>query len=242
MTDRPIPFIAPMVCALLDGRKTQTRRALKFQPDIPKKAPVHIVHDIGTSTFDLHCRPRFINGKFGGSERMHIVDCKVAIGDRLWVREAWRADRSWDMSPPRDISTYAPVMYEADVVEDAARLDWGRYRHARFMPRWASRLTLLVNHVRVQRLEDISDDDAIAEGILKGGPLSWLPNSKGNVWHSGVEADLDDPFTWSRSPRQAFCDLWNSIHGEDAWWTNPWVCAATFTVHRCNIDHLADCL
>lgn len=231
MTDRPIPFIAPMVCALHEGRKTQTRRLLKPLKSRGRGYVMWPVYECANSRL-RRC----------GSSPLPDRAAPYTVGDRLWVREAWRVDRSWDTSRPRDIISEARVFYEADVVEDAARLDWGRYRHARFMPRWASRLTLLVTQVRVQRLEEISDDDAIAEGILKGEPLSWLPNSKGNVWHSGVEADLDDPFTWSRSPRQAFCDLWNSIHGEDAWWTNPWVCVATFTVHRCNIDHLADCL
>lgn len=82
------------------------------------------------------------------------------------------------------------------------------------MPRWASRLTLIVTDVRVQRLQDISRGDAMGEGC----PFQNM-------------ADGDDPREWFRA-------LWNSLHGPDAWDANPWVCALTFTVHRCNIDQM----
>ena len=190
MTDRPIPFIAPMVCALYEGRKTQTRRLLK---PLKSKGRGYVMWPV------YECANSRLRRR--GSSPLPDRAAPYAVGDRLWVREAWRADRSWDTRRPRDIISEARVFYEADVVEDAARLDWGRYRHARFMPRWASRLTLLVTEVRVQRLSEISDDDAIAEGVLKGEPFSWLPKSKGDIWHSGVEAELADPFAWSRSPR-----------------------------------------
>lgn len=96
------------------------------------------------------------------------------------------------------------------------------------MPRWASRLDLLVTHVHIQRLQEISEIDAMAEGILRGAPLPMLPNSTGYIWHSGVEADLADPFAWTRNPVQAFCNLWQHIHG--TWDANPWVFAISFTV------------
>jgi hypothetical protein len=90
--------------------------------------------------------------------------------------------------------------------------------------------------MRVQRIQDISEDDAILEGITRGDPLPELPDSKGVIWHSGIETDLDNEFTWSRQPRQAFCNLWNSINGIGSWQANPWVAAYTFIVLQQNID------
>ena len=95
-----------------------------------------------------------------------------------------------------------------------------RWRPSIHMPRWASRLTLTVTDVRVQRLQEISEEDARAEGAYpcEGG---W---SYGGSPLAGTTA------------RGAFYCLWNSLHGPDAWSANPWVCALTFTVDRRNID------
>lgn len=195
MTDKPIIFSAPMIRALREGWKTQTRRVLN-----PHPSPHVQVHRVGLAW-------EWRDGTRGGSVRV-----PYALGDRLWVREAWRADRSWGASPPRDISASARVMYEADAVGNGSRLVWGRHRHARFMPRWASRLTLLVTDVRVQRLQAISRGDAMEEGC----PFANMA--------SGPD------------PREWFAELWDSLHGQGAWDENPWVCAISFTVHHCNID------
>ena len=90
------------------------------------------------------------------------------------------------------------------------------------MPRWASRLTLTVTDVRVQRLQDISEADAVAEGC---DAVLALTIKRPNGAHPG-------------NPRECYCDLWNSLHGHGAWDANPWVVAVTFTVQRGNIDQL----
>ena len=87
------------------------------------------------------------------------------------------------------------------------------------MPRWASRLTLIVTDVRVQRLQDITAADAIAEGC--------------HVYASSATIDCDTP-----DPRQEYRRIWNSIHGPEAWAANPWVAALTFETHRQNIDQI----
>ena len=86
------------------------------------------------------------------------------------------------------------------------------------MPRWASRLTLTITDVRVQRLQEITAEDVTAEGIP-------------------FEADALAPYEWSVA---RFADLWNTIHGPDAWDANPWCAAISFTVHRCNIDKMEE--
>ena len=97
--------------------------------------------------------------------------------------------------------------------------EWALWRSPIFCPRWASRLTLIVTDVRIQRLHDISAADAIAEGC--------------HVYASSATIDCDTP-----DPRQEYRRLWNSLHGPDAWAANPWVAALTFTVHRQNIDQM----
>jgi hypothetical protein len=147
MTDRPILFSAPMVQSLIAGRKTQTRRIINKQA----------AHD-AIAVFG----PKFLT--LPGNR--DLLPVGVIPGDRLYVREAWRTWRSADELPPRDLIPHdgRPLWYEADPFELRTGLDVGRYRHARFMPRWASRLTLTVTDVRVQRLQDISEADATDKG------------------------------------------------------------------------------
>jgi hypothetical protein len=161
----------------------------------------------------------------------------ISVGDCLWVREAWRTHRSWDADPPRDIIPASPILYEADAVDLQSRIDAGKYRHARFMPRWVSRLTLTVTDVRVQRLQDISRDDAIEEGIVQtwgdffDNPPDWAIKSV-NQHGSASGSHIYD----NRTSVENYRELWNHINGPGAWDTNPWVVAYTFTSHLGNIN------
>lgn len=104
--------------------------------------------------------------------------------------------------------------------------DYGlRIRPSIHMPRWASRLTLTVTDVRVERLQDISEADAIAEGC----PVSTMPGTIGHPLCPVGFNEMGTPIYWFR-------ELWNSINGPDAWDANPWVVALTFDVARRNID------
>ncbi|PTX46534.1 hypothetical protein IQ03_03645 [Gemmobacter caeni] len=214
MTDRQIPFSAPMVRALLEGRKTQTRRNLPAaHPRFPEFSHMR------TDVLDDPAFVWFWNGKHDGVGASHRIP--YTTGDRLYVREAWRAPLHVDDQPPREIPPTNSVHYCAD--GDAPTI-FGRYRHARFMPRWASRLTLNVTDVRVQRLREITAADSIAEGV-KCDTCSAMGES---ACHGrGCFAS-----------QEAFRTLWNSLHGPDAWDENPWVVALTFTVARGNIDTL----
>lgn len=224
MKVKPILFSAPMVRALLDGRKTQTRRVLKPQPD--DLTPWRIAKTPGgPATYEW----RSIFGRHVG----YVAGLHCA-GDVLWVREAWRVSGRWDKTKPSEIVPRSlTVMFGAggsianqDHRDDWRPSDWpfgtevewaGRLRPGMFMPRWASRLTLVVTDVRVQRLNEISEEDAIAEGV------------------SDEFTDFE-LYGQSHPYRFGYSALWNSINGPDAWDANPWVAAYTFTVHRENVD------
>lgn len=203
MADRPIIFSGPMVRALLDRRKTQTRRVLKPQPSGIRSAEA-----TGARTWNLEPE----------SNRCTVdwTPPRYAPGDRLWVREACHIDKP-------------QVSYRADA--DPASDPPGPWRSPFHMPRWASRLTLIVTDVRVQRLQEISEADAEKEGVqrLKSGRGFYDPTLPKAAVRFGE---------WTSTARQGFCRLWNSLHGPDAWDANPWVAALTFTVHRCNIDQV----
>lgn len=232
MADRPIIFSAPMVRALLDGRKSQTRRVLR------KEAALDALAVFGPSFLLL---------------RGNVDLVSYAPGDRLYVREAWAG---WMCAPSlpgiggtvRDTS----VVYRADETDE----EWGNLLHDRrmirkahgdrqdasgnwvvrpsiHMPRRLSRLTLIVTDVRVQRLQDISEADAVAEGARRGPSHDPLFT---DLWTH--DAAVDGVKLWFFSARESFHTLWNSLHGPDAWAANPWVVAVSFTVHRCNIDQL----
>ena len=217
MADRPIIFSAPMVRALLDGRKTQTRRIIQ-QPDMD-----------GGERWVKYPSGWVLSVNAEDEYRRRIF---YAPGDRLWVRETWRphylGDGVWNL----DVSY--PADGERRMICDGefGDKDWNWPKAADcgnvtplHMPRWASRLTLTVTDVRVQRLQDISEADAVAEGVIHDSFGGWR----------GHEGTIGYPTAiW------AYHHLWNSLHGPGAWDANPWVVALTFTVQRGNIDQIGD--
>jgi hypothetical protein len=220
MADKPIIFSAAMVNALLAGRKTQTRRVLKVQPPEPCEfAGFYSVPLSGA----FQCR-------FQGDTTIYTQRLPYAPGDRLWVREHWRTADAYDDLSPSQMGGEEPVIYLADDTLETWgwRNDFvpGRFRQAMHMPRWASRLTLTVTDVRVQRLTEISAADSIAEGV-QCGTCEFMNASACNG--RGCFASI-----------AAFQSLWNSLHGPDAWDANPWVAAYSFTVQHGNIDTQGD--
>jgi len=207
MTDRPIIFSAGMIRALLDGRKSQTRRIMKPQPP---EWVTRMCHE---------GRNGWIGSGDGHGVLMHVP---YAVGDRLWCREGfsygWPVEENHQL--PECNQEHA-ITYRTDGNRPFGGGKWHSPIH---MPRWASRLTLIVTDVRVQRLQDISEADAVAEGV----------NSDTDGWF-----DYLMPATQCcASPQDSYATLWNSLHGPDAWAANPWVVALSFTVHRCNIDQM----
>ena len=184
MRERPILFSGAMVRALLDDRKTQTRRVVKApKGSAPEYAGV-----------DFAC-------PYG------------APGDRLWVRETWaRSGRA-------DGTRFRVVHYQAtdtlrtipDAPGEQSEIDY-RWRPSIHMPRWASRITLEITDVRVERVEDISDADAEAEGCTGGGHVP--------------EYSEESPAT----PYEEYAWLWDTLNEKRgySWNSNPWVWALTF--------------
>lgn len=217
MTDRPILFSAPMVRALIAGRKTQTRRALNPQPG-------NHVWKYGWSRED------------GATWSDEAKSGRIPIwaGDRLYVREHWRTtyDIDWTvealgrpLKPREFIPDKTPVEYLADGENELG----GKDRRAMHMPRWASRLTLTVTDVQIERLQDISDrgpqNDCTAEG----------------VYHCDMRVPSYEEWRdagFHSAEKHMYRTLWESINGAGSWDANPWVVAYTFTVHHGNIDQI----
>lgn len=191
MKERPILMSAPMVRAILAGTKTQTRRVVK-QPqrrDGLKLLP-ELLRDIGVGGACPYGQP----------------------GDRLWLREAWRVCGGREYEYQQDRSQ---VMYRATHHEDGFPLTWESYkwRPSIHMPRWASRITLEVTGVRVERLQDISEADAVAEGA---------PPS-----HPSIDR-ISREFGYADFPRSWYAQLWESINGPGSWQADPWVWVVEF--------------
>lgn len=201
-------FSAPMVRAILEGRKTMTRRVVKLRYG----ADVVVT-----------------NGQVWKPARVDYagyVDCPYGqVGDRLWVREAFSGPHCMDASdgckavPPSKWGDCSRIWYWAD--GNPTEGDWTRPRPSIHMPRWASRILLEIVAVRVERLQDISEADAQAEGVERvvagvGWRLYCDPDSE----EVGVPPCGD--------ARRSFRSLWKFINGTESWNDNPWVWVIEF--------------
>ncbi|EMY3673511.1 TPA: hypothetical protein L5W43_000335 [Pseudomonas aeruginosa] len=205
MKERPILFTGPMVRAIIEGRKTVTRRVMKYQPH--EDASV-TVGNYNVTVVDRHGEqqpgPEAFGARWSDGERGCICP-HGQPGDRLWVREAWAADAQVDAIAPRDLSQGEPIWYPADLSvrqTGCSMISKGRGRPSIHMPRWASRILLEITAVRVERLQDISDPGALAEGVSH------------SEMHSG-DSLVD-----------VFARLWESTGGD--WAANPWVWVVEF--------------
>ena len=213
MTERPILFSAEMVRAILAGRKTQTRRVMKVQPYPDSIVTVEHYHQTVIDRHgDMQPGPEVFGAHWDDGE--YGARCPYgAPGDLLWVRETWRVHKSYDVLNAARVygAMGGDVAYCVDYLATPRNEDfWGRGRPSIHMPRWASRITLRITDVRVERLQAISEDDARAEGCPY--PPEW----------AGRFMDRDETAkTWFKS-------IWNTINGPGAWDANPWVWAISF--------------
>lgn len=201
MADRPILFSAPMVRALLAGTKTQTRRPVKPQPD-------YICQD-GTPARSTD------TAKVRRGQMMTIPCPYGQPGDRLWVREShW-----WFRDEHDPVIGYFPPKLTADDVKYRAdgEVQGRTWRPSIHMPRWASRITLEVTTVRVERLQDISEADSVAEGI----------ESAYGEWRD-YRTDPAINYPVCLTPCASYQTLWESINGPGSWEANPWVWVVSF--------------
>lgn len=208
MKERPIIMGAESVLAILEGRKTQTRRVINPQPSVTYQWWRGLLrrgwHGEGSTLFQADYPLR------------HMPKCRWQVGDRLWVRETWRVGMRED-----PYWRYKGVQYKADelcpenekdelpllVLPEAKDMEVSpSWRPPMFMPRWASRINLEITDIRVERLPDISNKDAKAEGVQReviAGHEYYLGN---------------------------YHDLWNSLNAKRGypWESNPWVWVVTF--------------
>lgn len=239
MADRPIPFSAPMVRALIDGRKNQTRRIIKPAPWPDDVEPPYVApypegaRAVWYDSFDCSVR----------------LAAPYAVGDRLYVREEYyqrgywiapadqktrggrqkwafvEADEQVQFDPPADFR-------KGRLKADPHSVAWHK-RLARFMPKRASRMTLIVDDVRVERLNDCSEEDALAEGVVFDSP------ERGFMVPGVDHPNKDFPYLSRPTAREMYAALWDVINGSGEWLGNPWVVALTFRVVHQNIDQVA---
>ncbi|HBR1654982.1 TPA: morphogenetic protein [Klebsiella pneumoniae] len=202
MTERGMIFNAEMVRAILDGRKTQTRRPVKF--------PVH------DKNLGCELAGNELAGELSAGNYLNSAFGKP--GDRIWVRETFCPVDDTQYGGEKWVDYRATPRYEAShpagwdsAPNDAEALKWRPSIH---MPRWASRILLEITGVRVERLNSISQEDAQAEGLELTGwrPTYSDPDSGGEVM----------------TPYDNFAQLWESIYGEESWKANPWVWVIEF--------------
>lgn len=225
MRERPILFSAPMVRAILEDKKTVTRRIVKPQPES---------HEEIRLAADAPGRPDadWFLVKHDALNTWAPLRCPYgAPSDRLFVKETWQSACALDSMSPNTIaekcidagysSPWAPLRYVADGATNGCSLldfggKWGKTRVSIHMPRWASRITLEVTGVRVERLHDITEEDARAEGVAFGEMQDAIINGeRGRVAFFNA--------------RDAFAHLWNAINGKRApWASNPWLWCISF--------------
>jgi len=193
MKERPILFSTEMVKAILEERKTQTRRIMKPQP----------IHNNGWWVWEgTRPKAKYNSGltaaNYPPNKWLHPPTSPYGIpGDRLWVRETWRPTQC-------SMPTGWPYDYRATAEQDGAPSD-GPWKPSIFMPREACRIMLEVTDVRIERLCDIADIDALREGVLRGQ----------NIFNTG-------------ELRAAYRKLWEQINGKGSWEKNPWVWVIEF--------------
>lgn len=200
MAEKPILFSTPMVRAILDGSKTQTRRVLRPQPD-----------DDGWVRYGQtpsSAGSAYIGNATSGGICTRVVCPYGRPGDRLWVRETWRVVPCEPCDRDNRFLTCTcadPPQYGADTNVDLG--SFAPWRPSIQMPRWASRITLEVTGVRVERLQEISEDDVEAEGV---GLTEWNGRPE-----------------WPRTA--GFAELWDSLAEPGEYWVyNPWVWVVEF--------------
>lgn len=214
MKERGMIFNAEMIRAILDGRKTQTRRIVNWRGlngglnlnfsglkvcEYPKG---WVIESESRSSSEWRCQP---------------TPCPFGIvGDRIWVRETWA--EAGGNAPELQLyranyPEHVPSHYEH--LRPAEEIRWRPSIH---MPRWASRLTLEITNVGVQRLQSISQNDAAREGLVRLPASGRYCINQGDQYFGGASHDAREVFSW----------LWSSIYGDDSWQANPWVWVIEF--------------
>ena len=222
MNNKPILFSTPMVQAIIEGRKTQTRRIVKPQP--PEYARLTSYHPVDYMAERFRNKISWFIEEAGDLWPCNTEDAiknpYVPVGGYLWVRETW-----------------APLTkgyaYKADPFINSSPS--GKWHPSIHMPKAASRITLLVKGIRVEKLQDISEEDAIDEGIERvGGDASVSP------WRNYRISEPSVKSLHCSAPSRSFMALWESINGQGSWSVNPWVWVIEFDLILKNINDVID--
>jgi hypothetical protein len=240
-----------MVRALLAGTKSQTRRILKPQPAEWQAGVIDITKPMQDEDGEwgqvetIWSRPLVTGMCEPEREEWCPLGLRYHVGDRLWVREAFSGPQDNDEMtwPPSAWFRGDPIHYWADGNPESG--DWTKPKPSIHMPRWASRLTLAVSDVRVQRLQDISEEDARAEGVeppdqeREDRDNSICPTCGGTRLYVGLGANYGvsefDCYACDTHVKR-YKHLWEWISGPGSWAENPFVAAITFDVRKGNID------
>lgn len=236
--EKPILMSAPMVLALLACTKTQTRRIISksnstcIEPwnrlDLQHTATFADNGFPGNGYLHAACRPHPDEPQEAAYWTRQRVYPKWETGMRLWVRETWQSWRWNDKVKPSEFVTrwgkedpkkYVGYPADDDVIRDGLRMD-GKFRPSIFMPRWASRITREIVGIRCERVQEISEQDAIAEGIESraiNDPL-FVPGT----------LEYRSPLGLCSTAKTAYEHLWDSINGNGSWKQNPFVWVLDF--------------
>jgi hypothetical protein len=208
--EKPILFSAEMIKAILDVRKTQTRRIMNPQPYLePGTMKIAIGEDVPTAYW--HWKDEWW---WSDIQPSLVEKCPYGkVGDMLWMRETWRTHEKYNDLAPRNLPEDAPIQYKADLSLTGSVGVYAKWRPSIFMPKWASSITLQINDVKVERLQDITLDGILAEGC----PIEHRPEKCNGMGHA--------VYGW-------FEYLWDSINKKRGygWGTNPWVWAIKFSL------------
>ncbi len=207
--EKPILFSTEMVKAILEGKKSQTRRIMKPQPYL-QKGLLYPLMNKPENAFVWEFKKE--NRWFAWEHNSYQFDLTISnqcpyglVGSRLWVRETFATEKCWDNKPMSFFNNASdvPIWFKVCDPLVADFVPRGKWRPSIFMPRWASRINLEVTEVRVQRLQEITQEDCLAEG-------------------SYMATDKDD--------EGGFVNLWDSINIKRgySWSSNPWVWAISF--------------
>lgn len=211
MKERPILFSTPMVQAILAGRKTQTRRVVKARS--PEDFALFINMEAGC------------NVEKNSSELARCRSPYGNPGDVLWVRETW----CWEGDTShQDLDPVGFFWFKADFKDDDGPSGWRPSIH---MPKRYARIWLQIEDVRVERLWDITEEDAIAEGILwHKWDIDYLPRYKDYLADAFGYGHPEHDYPTVGIAKTSFSTLWRSINGSESWAENPWVWVVKFKV------------
>jgi len=210
MKEYPLLLKSEMVRAILEGRKTQTRCPIMPQPILIDSRTWEWPYP---STFDEE-KNKWILSKASWGKNIDPANCMInfcpwQVGDRLWVRETWRVDRLNESIKSNNLESGQWVQYKSD--NDIWATYPGRWRPSIHMPRWASRITLEITNIRVERIQEISEEDAREEGLQQETHTYW---SETRTY-------------WAQN---SFKKFWDSIYAKKGygWATNCWVWVREF--------------